>query len=89
LSTKQSVVSYVAPEVIREVVEVEKEVPTTEVRISQAQEEARTEIESKAQAAYTETYEHEMDKIEAEVLKEIEAELKARRLEKEESISAY
>lgn len=89
LFVKESSIDIVRPEVLKEIVEVEKEVSTTEVRIQEAQDAARAEVTSKAQAAYDETYEHEMDKIEASVLKEIEDELKARRLEKEEEISSY
>lgn len=74
---------------VEKVVEVEKEVPSDEMRIGAAQEAARAEVEAKAQAAYDDMYELEMNKIEAEVLLEIENEIKTRRLETEQKIGAY
>lgn len=66
-----------------------EEVPSDELRIQEAQEEARAAIEAKAQAAYDSMYSNEMDKIEAAVLKEIEDEIKARRIEVEKRTGAY
>lgn len=84
-----SVEEYVKPEVIKEVVEVETEIPSDEVRIQAAQDAARAKIEAKAQAAYDDMYQLEMDMIEAEVLKAIEDEIKARRIEVEKKTGVY
>jgi hypothetical protein len=79
----------VAPEIER--VEIEKEVvvDALEVKIKEAQDAASDTIQAKAQAAYDAAYEHEMKTIEAQVLKDVEAEIKTRRIETEKETGAY
>lgn len=87
--TQTNAVEYVQPQVIKEVIEVEKEVLSDEKRIADAQSAAQAEIEAKAQAAYDDMYTLEMAKIEAQVLLEIENEIKARRIEVEKATGDY
>lgn len=77
------------PDVVKEFIEVEKEVPSDEVRIKEAQNAARADIEAKAQAAYDDMYQLEMNKIKADVLLEIETEIKSQRIEVEKEIGVY
>lgn len=72
-------------------VEIEKEVvvDALEVKIKEAQDAARDTIQAKAQAAYDAAYEHEMKTIEAQVLKEVEANIKTRRTEVEKATGEY
>lgn len=72
-------------------VEIEKEVVVDafEMRIKEAQDAARDTIQAKAQAAYDAAYEHEMKTIEAQVLKDVEAEIKTRRTTVEKETGAY
>lgn len=73
------------------IVEVEKEVvvDALEVKIKEAQDSARDTIQAKAQAAYDAAYEYEMKTIEAQVLKEVETEIKARRTDVEKETGAF
>lgn len=70
---------------------VEKEVivSETENRIKEAQEAVKADIEAKAQAAYDDMYKLQMDKIRAEVLAEVEAEIRNKRIEVEKEIGVY
>lgn len=72
-------------------VEIEKEVTVDalEVRIKEAQEAARADIEAKADEARTEYINNEMKTIEAAVLAEVESELEARRVGLEKETGAY
>lgn len=70
-------------------VEVEKTVDALEVRIKDAQEAARAEIETKADEMRAEYIENEMKTIEAQVLAEVEAELESRRIGLEKETGAY
>lgn len=72
---KPKAVSYTAPEVI----EVEKIVTQKDkdVRIKEAQDSARAEVETKAQQAYQSAYDHEMSVIKERVLTEYKAEIEA------------
>ena len=72
-----------------EVIVKEKAVVEYEVLIKEAQEKARAEIEAKAQEAYNETYDLEMNKISAQVLAEYESKIKTLRSEKESAVDAY
>lgn len=86
---KYGPVEYTAPEVVTKevtVTEIERE---EDVRIKEAQEAARVEIENKAQAAYDDVIELEMNKIKASVLEDVEEEIRSRRMETEKEISAY
>lgn len=82
-------VEYVKPEVIVNHVEVEKEVFSKDIRIQNAQDAKRSEIETEAQTAYDETFNNAMTEVRAEVLKEMEAELKEERIEAEKKIGVY
>ena len=72
---KPKTIEYIAPEVI----EVEKIVTQKDkdVRIKEAQDSARAEVETKAQQAYQSAYDHEMSVIKERVLTEYKAEIEA------------
>lgn len=74
-----------------ETIEVEKEVvvDALEVKIKEAQEAAKNEIEAKAQAAYDAAYNQEMKTIEAQVLKQVEEDIKTRRTTVEKETGDY
>lgn len=82
-------VEYTQPEEIIKEVEVETIIDAHAERVRSAQDAARAEIEAKAQEAYDAMYTLEMNKIEADVLYEIEQEIKKQRIDKEEEIGAY
>ncbi|MFS4438590.1 hypothetical protein ACMA5I_10280 [Paracoccaceae bacterium GXU_MW_L88] len=66
-------------------VEIEKEVDSTEKRIKDAQNTALSEIEAEADKQRQAYIELELQKIEAQVLADVEAELKERRLNLEDN----
>lgn len=74
-----------------EPVVVEKEVTVDNLakRIAEAQEAAEADIKAKAQAEYDALYAAEMNKVKAAVLKEVEDEIEAQRLEVESEITGY
>ena len=78
---------YVQPEVttVTETVEVSEK----ENRIKAAQDAKRDEIEAAAQAAYDDAYNTAMTEVKAQVLIEMENELKAEREEAEKVIGTY
>lgn len=80
-------VEYEAPatEIVVETVEVD----ATAARIKAAQDEQLERINSEADKMRQSFVDNEMLKIEAEVLKEMEAELKARRTDAEKKTGAY
>lgn len=84
-----STVEFIQPDVIEREVEVERVVSEIDKRVQEAQERARADIEAAAQEAYDAMYTLEMDKVEADVLLQVEQEIKERRKEKEEDIGAY
>ena len=75
--------------IIEKIIEVEKEVPSFEVRIKDAQDAERSRIEDEAQNAYDLKYQAEMDEIEAQVWAEIESEANAKKIEAEKRSGAY
>lgn len=68
---------------------VEVEVDALEVRIKEAQDQALSEIETKANDMRNKFIENELKTIEAQVLKDVEAEIKARRTDVEKETGAY
>ena len=78
-------------EVVNTVETVEKEVvvDALEEKIKEAKEAARLDVETKAQAAYDSAYEYEMKTIEAQVLKQVEEDIKTRRTTVEKETGAY
>lgn len=80
-ATKGETVEYVAP--------VEVEVDALEKAIKDAQDAKRDEITKVAQKAYDDTLDHELKKIELEVIASFNKELDARQKELEKETGAY
>lgn len=85
LGSKTVVENNITPEVKVETVEVD----ATDARIKSAQAEAMSRIEQEANATRDAFIANELKEIEAAVLKEVEAEVKARRIEVEKTTGAY
>lgn len=87
IALKPKTIEYIAPEVI----EVEKTViqKDKDVRIKEAQDSARAEVETKAQQAYQSAYDHEMSVIKERVLTEYKAELDAELVETQKKNKTY
>lgn len=72
-----------------EVVEIEKEVDALEQAIKQAQDAKRADIETSARKAYDDAYTQEMKKVELEVVRQFNEQLKARQVELEKETKTY
>ena len=87
--TQENTIKAVKPTVEREVVVEEVSIDAIEVRINEAKEAARAEIETKADEMRAQYIDNEMKTIEAAVLAEVETELEARRIGLEKETGAY
>ena len=68
---------------------VEKEVDALQTEILKAQDSKKSEIEAKAQQAYQEAYDYEMQKVELEVIKASKTRLEERQKELEKATEHY
>lgn len=82
-------IDYIAPITIEKEVIKETIVSDIDVRIKQAQDSARAEVETKAQSAYNKAYEQAMLEIELEVTSKFRGEIEEREKVLQESSSAY
>ena len=83
----QELPSYVKSQVeVKTEVIVEKEL---DKRITEAQENAKADIEAKAQAAYDETYSQAMDEIKLKAIKEYRAEIEQMETDLSKKVGEY
>lgn len=68
---------------------IEKEVDALQTEIERAQDVKKSEIETKAQAAYQETYDYEMKMVELEVIRASKTKLDERQKELEKATEDY